>query len=273
MTVRKTGGQCWIIGSLLALAVPLCSDPAAAAVRKAHGHAALNHPREAAEHRLASGRWHGGLKGRNRAMARRTGYGIQCVAFAKVETGMQIPGNAVDWWDNAAGSYQRGHRPELGSVLNFRANPRMHLGHVAVVTNVVDSRQIDIDQANWPGPGIRRGGVARDIRVVDVSGANDWSAVRVELGHTSDFGSIYPTYGFIYDRPDTGAVLAANGDRSSPVPPLNPAPSDLRATHPALLATGESVAYEEVAEAPDAPLVLHHRAPAHRRHRHHVRAW
>ena len=200
------------------------------------------------------------MKSKNRMLARRGGSGIQCVAFARVETGIQISGNAVNWWENAAGVYQRGARPELGSVLNFRANARMHLGHVAVVTNVVDSRQIDIDQANWPGPGIYAGSVARDIRVVDVSPDNDWSAVRVALGHTGDFGSVYPTFGFIYDRADRGNVVTASAIPAAPLPSLNPAPSDLRltlvrATRNAapnqLLAEGQSVSYAEVAEAPD----------------------
>ena len=48
-----------------------------------------------------------------------------------------------------------------------------------------------------------RGGVARSIPVVDVSEANDWTAVRVGLGRSGEFGSVYPTYGFIYDRPTT----------------------------------------------------------------------
>jgi hypothetical protein len=57
---------------------------------------------------------------------------IQCVAFAKQDAGIVIAGNARDWWDNAAGTYQRGRRPEVGSVLSFMANGRMPLGHVAV---------------------------------------------------------------------------------------------------------------------------------------------
>ncbi len=89
-------------------------------------------------------------------------------------------------------------------MLNFRANGAMRMGHVAVVNQVVDSRTIEIDHANWGGPGAVRGGISRDISVVDVSPANDWSAVRVALGHSGEFGSIYPTYGFIYNRPDRG---------------------------------------------------------------------
>ena len=174
-----------------------------------------------------------------------SGGGIQCVTFARADSGIELSGNASAWWYNAAGVYQRGARPEAGSVLNFRANGAMRMGHVAVVNQVVDNRTIEIDHANWGGPGAVRGGISRDISVVDVSPSNDWSAVRVALGHSGEFGSIYPTYGFIYNRPDRGTLVAANQSRA-PLPALNPAPRDLRS-----YATREA-AFDEVAEAPDA---------------------
>ena len=100
----------------------------------------------------------------------RSGGGIQCVTFARADSGIELSGNASAWWDHAAGVYARGNRPEAGSVLNFRANGSMRLGHVAVVNQVVDSRTIEIDHANWGGPGAVRGGISRDIYVVDVLG-------------------------------------------------------------------------------------------------------
>ena len=133
------------------------------------------------------------------------GYGanvIQCVAFAKQDAGIEISGNARDWWSNAAGIYERGQKPEIGSVLSFRANERMPLGHVAVVAGMADSRTITIDQAHWNSRGI-----TRDIEVKDVSEDNDWSQVRVQLAHEGEFGSIYATHGFIYPRPDAGAAV------------------------------------------------------------------
>ena len=60
------------------------------------------------------------------------------------------------------------------------------------------------------GPGVGRGGVSRGISVVDVSPNNDWTAVRVGLGNSGDYGSVYPTNGFIYDRADDGRKLAPN---------------------------------------------------------------
>jgi len=146
------------------------------------------------------------LKGAKARYTGRSYGGLQCVPFARTASGIQLKGNAANWWDAANGVYERGQAPEAGSILNFRANGNMRLGHVAVVKNVVSSREIEIDHANWAGPGASKGGISRNIPVVDVSPNNDWSSVRVALGHSGNYGSVYPTYGFIYDRPDNGTV-------------------------------------------------------------------
>jgi surface antigen len=146
------------------------------------------------------------LKGAKARYVTRSYGGLQCVPFARAASGIQLKGNAANWWDAANGVYARGQAPEAGSILNFRANGSMRLGHVAVVKSVLSSREIEIDHANWAGPGASKGGVSRSIPVVDVSANNDWSAVRVGLGHSGNYGSIYPTYGFIYDRPDTDVL-------------------------------------------------------------------
>jgi surface antigen len=169
--------------------------------------------------------------------------GLSCVPFARSDSGIAVTGNAWQWWANAAGVYARGSVPEPGSVLTFRSNGRMRLGHVAVVSRVINPREVEIEHANWWGPGMN-GGVARNIPVVDVSEANDWTAVRVGLGQPGHFGSVYPTYGFIYDRPDTGVLVAATGT-PAPQPELNPVPSDLRPRTERGWQT-----YEEVAQAP-----------------------
>ena len=173
-------------------------------------------------------------------------YGISCVPYARQESGIQVAGNAWQWWYNAEGLYARGDTPEPGSVLNFRANGRMRLGHVAVVSRVVNAREVIVDHANWPGGG-GRGGVSHDVAVVDVSEANNWSAVRVEMGRDGVFGSVYPTYGFIYNRPDTGFVRASQS-APAPMTEMNRSPSDLR---PAAERPWHTV--EEVAEAPNTP--------------------
>jgi hypothetical protein len=156
---------------------------------------------------------------------------LQCVPFARNASGIALSGNAVNWWDAAAGVYDRGSRPEVGSVLNFRATGSMRLGHVAVVSAVLGPRDLEIDHANWSHYGW--GNISRATRVVDVSPDNDWSAVRVELGHTGAFGAVYPTYGFIYDRPDSGTMVE----------------NSLAKLHPTI--ERPALDADEVAEAPD----------------------
>ncbi len=195
---------------------------------------------------------------RGRYGSRRWGSVLQCVPFARENSGIELSGNAGTWWDGADGVYERGARPEVGSVLNFRATGRIRMGHVAVVTNVVNSRRIEIDHANWGGPGR----VSRNIDVVDVSPSNDWTAVRVALDHNEEFGSIYPTYGFIYDRPDRG-VMVANANRTA-APTLNPAPADDRFYDERTGFGSAAAAPEEVAEAADdtVPRSFRHRRTA-----------
>ena len=185
-----------------------------------------------AHSRLHAGARHGPAhQVRSYAVRDHRAHVIQCVAFARADSDIALSGNAANWWQNAEGVYARGSAPEPGSVLNFRANGRMRLGHVAVVTAVIDSRTIQIDQSHW-----NANGISRDVSVVDVSENNDWTAVRVELGHRGSFGAIYPTYGFIYARPDTGRIVTARSDMVVPRT-AGPAPTDLRGA-------------TEVAEAP-----------------------
>jgi surface antigen len=138
------------------------------------------------------------------------GGGISCVPYARSVTGMAISGNGRDWWHNAAGRYARSSRPEAGAILSFPGSGAMRSGHVAVVSRVVNARLIEIDHANWGGPGIRRGSVMHGVDVIDVSPANDWTQVRVQVGHSNDqFGREYPTHGFILNRPDNGGTGTA----------------------------------------------------------------
>jgi len=132
--------------------------------------------------------------------------GLQCVPYAREVSHISLSGDAFLWWAEASGRYARGDVPAEGAVLNFRAIGRMPLGHVAVVTAIEDSRTILVTQANWV-----RGSITNDVTVQDVSPNNDWTQVEVELGDSSKWGASYPTYGFIYNRPDQGTVIAANG--------------------------------------------------------------
>ncbi len=131
---------------------------------------------------------------------------LQCVPYAREVSHIDLTGDAFLWWAEAAGRYARGNAPAQGAVLNFRPIRRMPLGHVAVVTAVIDSRTILVTQANWiPGT------ITNDVTVEDVSDNNDWSQVQVELGDGEKVGSAYPTYGFIYNQPDNGTIVANSG--------------------------------------------------------------
>ena len=184
---------------------------------------------------------------------------LQCVPFARENSGIELSGNAGTWWNNASGLYERGARPEVGSILNFRATGHMRMGHVAVVTNVISTRHIEIDHANWGAPGR----ISRNIDVVDVSPGNDWTQVRVALSQAEDYGSTYPTFGFIYDRPDHGTMVANNAPL--PMPNLNAAPSNVQVPSDRISLASASTAPEEVAEAVDDEDVATPRYSGHRR--------
>ncbi len=173
----------------------------------------------------------------------RGGSTLQCVPYAREHSGIALVGNALTWWNKAAGAYERGYRPEVGAVLNFRATGRMNLGHVAVVSRVVDSRNMQIDHANWSS----RGAISRNISVIDVSANNDWTAVRVALPRGDDYGSVYPTYGFIYGRPDRGVMVANTGVAASPATGADTGPAERVV---ASLGTNPDIEVAEAAEEP-----------------------
>jgi surface antigen len=133
-----------------------------------------------------------------------------CVLYARAQTGVSLFGNAGGWWDQAAGLYQRGHVPEVGSILVFRRTGIIPAGHVAVVSKVIGPGQILVDQSNW-----YHGRVTRDTPVIDTSPTHDWTQVAVMNIGSGEFGRDSPTYGFVY--PETGsvqAVTAGGFDRS-----------------------------------------------------------
>jgi len=120
---------------------------------------------------------------------------LQCVPFARQVSGIEIQGNALTWWAQAAGRYDRGQAPKVGAVLAFSAISKMPYGHVAMVSRIISDREVLLTHANWS----RHGGSERDVRAIDVSEAGDWSAVRVWFGPMGGIGlTAYPTKGFIY---------------------------------------------------------------------------
>ncbi len=126
---------------------------------------------------------------------------LSCVPYARARSGLSLRGDAWQWWDAAAGRYSRARRPEPGAVLVLGRGARLPQGHVAVVARVVSAREIRVDHANWAS-GAAKGRVARDQPVMDVSGGNDWSVVRVWYPRAAGYGATaYAAHGFVGPRP------------------------------------------------------------------------
>lgn len=148
----------------------------------------------------------------------------QCAPFARLVSGLQLFGNAGTWWGQADGRYERGAAPKTGAVLVFKAAGQMRVGHVAMVSQVVDARHIKVTHANWSPINGSRGQIETDVDVVDVSPANDWSEVRVWYAPLQALGTTaHPTYGFIYQ--DAAATQLAQA-ATQPAAPVQTAAAD-----------------------------------------------
>jgi hypothetical protein len=119
---------------------------------------------------------------------------LQCVPFARRESGVDIYGNANTWWRQAQGRYETTDTPDEGAVMvlhGYKTNAR---GHVAVVKEQVSPRLVIVDHANW----LNGGEISRDVPIMDVSEAGDWSAVRVWNVQGRHWGGrTYRVQGFI----------------------------------------------------------------------------
>nr|WP_282169100.1 CHAP domain-containing protein [Ruegeria atlantica] len=124
------------------------------------------------------------------------GQRVWCVPYARNLSGIQIRGNAKDWWGRARSTFERGNEPAVGAVMSFRATRGMPLGHVAVVSDIVTDREVIVNHANW-----LRNKVSLKMGVRDVSKRNDWTLVRVET-QPGRYGNFYPVNGFIYPKDD-----------------------------------------------------------------------
>lgn len=100
---------------------------------------------------------------------------LQCVPFARRESGVEIYGNANTWWRQAQGRYETAETPSEGAVMVLHGYNTNARGHVAVIKEQVSSRLIIVDHANW----LNGGEITRDVPIMDVSEAGDWSEVRV----------------------------------------------------------------------------------------------
>jgi hypothetical protein len=120
---------------------------------------------------------------------------VWCVPFARNVSGIELYGDAKTWWDQARDKFVQAQQPKVGAVMAFQATRSMPLGHVAVVSGIKSNREILVDHANW-----ERNEISVAMDVIDVSEKNDWTKVRLE-SNPNQFGSVYPTHGFILPAP------------------------------------------------------------------------
>jgi hypothetical protein len=127
-----------------------------------------------------------------------------CALYARAVTGVDLYGAAGGWWYEAAGRYQRGQSPAVGSILVFRPTGSIPSGHVAVVAKVVGPSMVLVDQSNW-----YHGQVTLRTPVVDTSPNHDWTTVAVmDLG-SGQLGRDNPTFGFVYPQNGSSQFVAS----------------------------------------------------------------
>lgn len=128
----------------------------------------------------------------------------ECVPYARLISGIQIWGDAVTWWAQASTKYVRSSRPAEGSVLVLRGWNDVTRGHVSAVREIVSSRILRVDHANW----LKGGEISLNVPVIDVSDANDWSKVRVWHVPGGYWGGrTYEVEGFIHPYRLDGAAF------------------------------------------------------------------
>jgi hypothetical protein len=137
----------------------------------------------------------------------------QCVPYARRVSGVEIFGDAHTWWDRSVPRYQRGGIPQEGAVLVLSKTKKMTHGHVAVVKDVIDSRQINVTHSNWGNDTKSRRALYHSMRVQDISPNNDWTNLRFWNDIDGVFGFPYKARGFIYPHaaPVAQPQLAESG--------------------------------------------------------------
>jgi hypothetical protein len=119
--------------------------------------------------------------------------GQSCVLYARSASTIDLRGDAYTWWDAAVGHYLRGPTPEPGAVLVLSKTDRLRRGHLAVVRQVIDLRDILVDHSNWVP-----GAIITGMQVRDASPDNDWTEVQFLNPGPNVFGAVYRADGFIY---------------------------------------------------------------------------
>lgn len=121
--------------------------------------------------------------------------------YARNVSGIPIRGNAHTWWVQAKEKgYTRSARPKVGSVMVLSKTSRLKYGHLAVVTRIIDSRNIEVEHANWGGNRETRMIAYKRMPVVDTSKNNNWSSARFWNYPSASYGSVYKVSGFIYPK-------------------------------------------------------------------------
>ncbi len=134
---------------------------------------------------------------------------LQCVPYARMVSGIALRGDAHTWWKSAEGKFGRGHEPLPGAVMVVKGSSKTPLGHVAVVTKILNEREILVDHANW----LNNEQIHLATPVIDVSPANDWSAIRVWYTPGAQYGAgVYPVAGFIYPDSPSLYITTANAN-------------------------------------------------------------
>jgi surface antigen len=135
---------------------------------------------------------------------------LQCVPFARRESGVELYGNANTWWRQAEDRYETTQEPEEKAVMVLEGYNTTARGHVAVVREIVSPRLIVVDHANW----LNGGEITRDVPIRDVSTAGDWSEVQVwHVPGRHWGGRTYQVQGFILN------ILADAASGDAPPPP------------------------------------------------------
>lgn len=143
---------------------------------------------------------------------------LQCVPFARRESGVELYGNANTWWRQAADRYETTQEPEEKAVMVLEGYNTTARGHVAVVREIVSPRLIVVDHANW----LNGGEITRDVPIRDVSEAGDWSEVQVwHVPGRHWGGRTYQVQGFILN------ILADAASGDAPPPPPSHAMADV----------------------------------------------
>lgn len=120
---------------------------------------------------------------------------ISCVPYAREASDFSYRGDAHTWWGQ---SQFKGNKPREGAVLVLAKTPSLTRGHVAVVTKIINDREVNVTHSNWGNDRPSRSVVYEKMRIQDVSPLGDWSQIRFWNHKAQGFGRPYPAYGFIY---------------------------------------------------------------------------